>query len=184
MDACTLAGALKRNLLLSLAEAEFFRVRWSTPVLDETEKAIHRILDKKGCADAAIRAARARQSMEEAFEDAIVTEFDRFLKYCDGLPDQNDAHVLAGALKTGASVIVTENLKHFPVEILAPINLDVRSAVSFIADTVALDDGRGGGCDQTNARAVRNTNFNRGGSAPAHGGGRADRECRRSQTAH
>jgi hypothetical protein len=87
----TLAGALK-NLLLSPAEAEFFRVRWSTPVLDETEKAIHRILDKKGCADAASRAARARQGMEQAFEDAVVTESDRFLKYYEGLPDQDDAH--------------------------------------------------------------------------------------------
>lgn len=29
IDACALAGALKRNLLLTLAEAEFFRLRWS-----------------------------------------------------------------------------------------------------------------------------------------------------------
>ncbi len=40
IDACTLAGTLKRNLLLTLAEAEFFRVRWSEQVLDETEAAI------------------------------------------------------------------------------------------------------------------------------------------------
>jgi hypothetical protein len=38
VDACTLAGALKRNLLLTLAEAQFFRVRWSAPVLDETQR--------------------------------------------------------------------------------------------------------------------------------------------------
>ena len=29
LDACVLAGVLKRNLLLSLAEAELFRPRWS-----------------------------------------------------------------------------------------------------------------------------------------------------------
>lgn len=76
VDACSLASALKRNLLLSLAEAEFFRLRWSNRVLDETETAIEEILTAKGFADAAARAERARASMEVAFEDAMVTEFD------------------------------------------------------------------------------------------------------------
>lgn len=40
IDACALAGALKRNLLLTLAEAEFFRLRRSETILDETESAI------------------------------------------------------------------------------------------------------------------------------------------------
>jgi hypothetical protein len=31
---------LKRNLLLTLAEADFFRLRWSEEILDETERAI------------------------------------------------------------------------------------------------------------------------------------------------
>lgn len=43
IDACVLAGALKRNLILSLAAAEFFRIRWSTRILDETETAIREI---------------------------------------------------------------------------------------------------------------------------------------------
>lgn len=29
VDACSLVGVLKRNLLLTLAEAGFFRIRWS-----------------------------------------------------------------------------------------------------------------------------------------------------------
>ena len=49
IDACTLASALRRNLLLTLAEAEFFRVRWSVQVLDETQGAIESILTDKGC---------------------------------------------------------------------------------------------------------------------------------------
>ncbi|WP_210115162.1 hypothetical protein, partial [Escherichia coli] len=64
VDACSLASALKRNLLLSLAEAEFFRLRWSSRVLDETEAAIEEILSGKGFADATARAERARASME------------------------------------------------------------------------------------------------------------------------
>jgi hypothetical protein len=142
VDACSLAGALKRNLLLTLAEAEFFRVRWSTPVLDETQCAIQRILSDKGVEDAPERAKRARVSMEDAFEEAMVSDFDAFLPACAGLPDAGDAHVVAAALKTQAFTIVTDNLKHFPPEFLARLNLEARSTDSFLADTIDLDPGR------------------------------------------
>jgi len=114
VDACSLAGALNRNLLLTLAEAAFFRVRWSAPILDETERAIGRILAHKGLPDAPERAIRARKAMESAFEEAMVEDFDTFLCVCNGLPDRGDAHVLAAALKTKAQTIVTENLRDFP----------------------------------------------------------------------
>jgi hypothetical protein len=142
VDACALAGALKRNLLLTLAEAEFFRVRWSKPVLAETQKAIGTILAAKGVKDAVERAARARASMEDAFEEAMVTDFDAFLRTGEGLPDPNDAHVLAAALKTQAAIIVTDNLKDFPEAVLAPLNIEARSADVFIANTIDLDQGR------------------------------------------
>lgn len=70
LDACALAGAPKRNLLLTLAEAEFFRVRGSEPVLVETERAIAEILSGKGVADATAYAIRARATMEAAFAEA------------------------------------------------------------------------------------------------------------------
>lgn len=142
IDACTLAGTLKRNLLLTLAEAEFFRVRWSERVLDETEAAIAKILGGKGVADASERAARARWWIETAFEDATVGDYEVFLGACVASPDPNDAHVVAAALKTQAATIVTENLKDFPEAILSGLNMEARSADQFIADTIALDPGR------------------------------------------
>jgi predicted nucleic acid-binding protein len=144
IDACTLASALRRNLLLTLAEAEFFRVRWSVQVLDETQRAIEKILTDKGYGadDAKDRAGRARQVMEAAFEEAIVEEFQDLFCACEGMPDPGDVHVLAAALKTQAATIVTENLKDFPEHVLAPLNIEARSADAFIADTIALDPGR------------------------------------------
>ncbi|AVF02910.1 MULTISPECIES: PIN domain-containing protein [Devosia] len=142
VDACSLAGALKRNLILTLAEAEFFRLRWSAEVLEETERAIAEILEGKGAPDAAERATRARLSMEAAFEEAMVTDYKTFLPACKGLPDPEDAHVLAAALKTQAAVIVTDNLKDFPSDILAPLNIEARSTDEFLANTVALHTGR------------------------------------------
>ncbi|MCL6708301.1 PIN domain-containing protein [Pseudomonas sp. R2.Fl] len=142
IDACTLAGVLRRNLLLSLAEAEFFRVRWSPVVMEETQKAIEKMLVSRGDDEAPAKALRHRLAMEAAFEDAMVTDFDSFLAACRNLPDPKDVHVVAAAMKTRAHTIVTENLTDFPAEILAPLGLEARSADAFIADTIALDMGR------------------------------------------
>ena len=125
-----MADALRRNLLLTLAEAEFFRVRWSNEILDETERAIAGIAAAKGLDDALPRAARARAAMERAFEEALVTEYDQLIVAAEGLPDPGDRHVLAAAIKTQAQTIVTENLRDFP------------RSDDFIADTIALDIGR------------------------------------------
>jgi predicted nucleic acid-binding protein len=142
IDACSLASTLKRNLLLTLAEAEFFRVRWSAQILDETERAIARMAMAKGYADAAQRGAHARTAMERAFEDAAVGDFEPLLGACARLPDPGDAHVLAAAMKTQAAMIVTENLRDFPAEVLGPLNIEAKSADAFLADTINLDVGR------------------------------------------
>lgn len=142
VDACVLVGSLKRNLLLSLAEAEFFRVRWSARILDEAERATAALIAGRGLPDAVERAARARGAMERAFEDAAVTGYEGLSDGLKGLPDANDAHVIAAAVKTRASVIVTDNIKHFPKELLAPLDLEAKTADGFLADTIDLDVGR------------------------------------------
>lgn len=142
IDACALAGALKRNLLLTLAEAGFFRVRWSEKVLDETRLAIQKILEGKNVPDAAERSVRAVAFMKAAFEDAMVSSYDDFLSVCEKLPDPGDRHVVAAALKTQAAVIVTDNIKHFPARVVSPLNIDVCTTDEFIANTIALDIGK------------------------------------------
>lgn len=80
--------------------------------------------------------------MELAFAEALVQDFDHFMGACPALPDKNDAHVVAAALKTRADVIVTENIADFPIKQLEPLGLDICTADEFIADTIALDSGR------------------------------------------
>lgn len=144
IDACTLASAYKRNLLLSLAEAEFFRVRWSAEVLEETAAAIAKLLEAKSQPAHQARATADRQvnAMRSAFVEAEIFEYEPFIAVGASLPDPDDAHVLAAALKAQASVIVTENLKDFPTDFLGHLNLDIRNADAFIADTIALDQGK------------------------------------------
>jgi hypothetical protein len=142
IDACSLAGALKRNLLLTLAEAEFFRVRWSAKVMQETADAIRDILDGRDVSDAEARGHAAVAAMTDAFEDAMVADYDDFLCVAGKLPDQGDAHVLAAALKTRAHVIVTDNMKHFPAGILKPLNIEAATTDEFVANTITLNPGK------------------------------------------
>lgn len=137
LDACVLGGALRRNMLLSLAEVGFFRPRWSARILDETEKTINKIT--KGGADE----TRQRKAMETAFPDALVTGHEIHEKKLI-LPDPNDVHVLAAAVKTRANVIVTDNLKHFPLKKLDPHGIEALSADRFIADTIDIDPDAAG----------------------------------------
>jgi len=142
IDACSLASVLRRNLLLTLAEAEFFRVRWSAEVISEVERAIAKILADKGDEASGSKASLACNHMMRAFEDAIVADYDHLKCVCDGWPDPGDAHVVAAALKTQASMIVTENLSDFPADRLASLNMEAKSADSFLADTIGLDPGK------------------------------------------
>ena len=138
IDASTLAGALRRNLILSLAEAELFRVRWSDRIMEETVGAIAKITDGKADTE------KQRAAMNRAFPEATVlfaTDVENYLNI-DGLPDPNDLHVIAAAVSARADVIVTENLKHFPEEVLQKFNIQALSADVFIADTLDLASGR------------------------------------------
>lgn len=80
--------------------------------------------------------------MERAFEDASVSGYERLMGGLGPLPDPNDGHVIAAAVKTRASVIVTDNIRHFPIEVLSPLDLEAKTADAFIADTIGLDVGR------------------------------------------
>lgn len=48
------------------------------------------------------------------------------------LPDPDDRHVLAAAIRCGAQVIVTNNLKDFPSEILEQYELEAQHPDEFL----------------------------------------------------
>jgi predicted nucleic acid-binding protein len=141
VDACSLVSVWRRNLLLSLAEAEFFRLHWSQTILGETERALAKLHHQRGNADGDTRARKAIAAMTKAFPEAMVDDFAQLLANPLGLPDPNDEHVVAAAVKTQAQAIVTENISDFPAELLGKLNLEARTADEFIADTIALEEG-------------------------------------------
>ncbi|MDY6810872.1 MAG: hypothetical protein SW127_17975 [Actinomycetota bacterium] len=52
--------------------------------------------------------------MNDAFEDALIEGWEPLEDGIRGLPDPNDRHVVAAAVRGSAAAIVTDNLKHFP----------------------------------------------------------------------
>jgi len=56
-----------------------------------------------------------------------------------GLPDQDDRHVVALAIHAHANTIVTENVRDFPEEALAPHNITLLSPDDFLIHQYHLD---------------------------------------------
>jgi len=54
------------------------------------------------------------------------------------LPDANDRHVLAAAIRSGAQTIVTLNLRDFPKEALEPYDIDARHPDDFVMGLLDL----------------------------------------------
>jgi len=112
-DACVLYPAPLRDLLMHLALTGAYRARWSVQIHDEwTRNVLKNRSDlTKDQLD------RTVVAMNRAVPDCLVNDYEPLMLGLD-LPDEDDRHVLAAAIKCGASVIVTYNLKDFPAEIL------------------------------------------------------------------
>src|SRR5437867_10500112 len=104
-DACVLHPAPLRDLLIRLAGTGLFRAKWSEEILDECFSSI---LRDRSDLDAA-RLARTRQLMIEAVPDCLVRNYEAITETL-ALPDPQDRHVLAAAIRSGAQTIVTSNL--------------------------------------------------------------------------
>lgn len=137
-DACVLVPPLVRNLLLSFAEAHLYRVRWSSRILDEFERGFMRDVLRYREGDLNAAARRARDAMEVTFPEALIEGHEHLEAALNGLPDPDDRHVVAAALHAGAAQIITNNLRDFPNDVMEHLQIDVRTADDFIADTLDL----------------------------------------------
>lgn len=132
LDANVLYPFLVRDVLLSFAYAGLFRARWTNEIMDEWVRSLTK--DKP---DKEKQILRTAEIMNNEFPEALVEGYERLIPALE-LPDPNDRHVLAAALKVGAHSIVTENLRDFPEEILSPLQIEVRTADEFLLSTFEL----------------------------------------------
>ncbi len=69
--------------------------------------------------------------MDQAAPDALVTDYQSLIESLE-LPDRDDRHVLAAAIRCGASVIVTLNLADFPTPILRNFSIEAQHPDDFV----------------------------------------------------
>lgn len=129
-----------RDLLIRLAQHGIVQAKWTEKILDEVEAALAR----NGIGDEGKR-AELRRRMNAAVRDCIVSGYEPLIEGLK-LPDPDDRHVLAAAIKAGAQVIVTDNKKHFPPDTLAEWGIERKTADDFVMDLIDLDDRVVYGC--------------------------------------
>lgn len=134
LDACTFYPATLRDFLLSLATTDLFRARWSEDIHREW---INALLKSRSDLTAE-KLARTRELMDAHVLDCLVTGYERLIPGLH-LPDPNDRHVLAAAIRAGADVIVTYNTRHFPESALKEFGIHAQHPDEFILHLIDLD---------------------------------------------
>ncbi len=104
-----------------------FRAKWSDMVHQEWMAAVQRDFPDV----TREQLERTRDLMNRHAEDCLVTGFEGLIEGLD-LPDPNDRHVLAAAIRSSADVIVTQNLKDFPQNRLDAYGMEAQHPDTFI----------------------------------------------------
>jgi predicted nucleic acid-binding protein len=132
-DANVLYPAELRNFLMHLALTGLFRAKWSASVHEEW---ISSLLKNRPDLTRE-KLERTRQLMDKASLDALVEGYEDLIPGLS-LPDENDRHVFAAAIRGGAQVIVTMNLKDFPSEVLQQYEMEALHPDDFILQLIEL----------------------------------------------
>ena len=101
-----------------LALSDLFRARWSNDIHEEW---IRNLLEDRPDLTRE-RLERTRDKMNSHIRGCLVTGYEPLIAGLT-LPDPDDRHVLAAAIRASAEVIVTFNLKDFPPVQLAPLGI-------------------------------------------------------------
>ena len=132
LDANVLYPFRVRDVLLRFYHAGLFRGRWSEKILQEWTSNL--LAAKPELRDSINSQLEA---MRRAFPEALVTGYEPIIAGLQ-LPDPNDRHVLAAAIRCGAQHIVTQNLSDFPNEVLEEFSIEAIDADEFLSRTFEL----------------------------------------------
>lgn len=150
-DACVLYPAPLRDLLIRIAQKGAVRVRWTDLILDECFRSI--LAQRPDLTPASL--ARTRELMVDAVADCMVTGHEPLVEALH-LPDPEDRHVLAAAIRAGAQAIVTLNLRDFPAHSLGEYEVEAIHPDDFVLDLLDLSPAAVVGAVQEQARALKN----------------------------
>jgi predicted nucleic acid-binding protein len=132
LDACVLVQAALRDTLLRLAEKRLFLPRWSDDIIAELVRTLEGKLGKTRD-----KTNHLVDELRKSFGDAWVEGYSPLVAALTN--DPKDRHVLAAAVKSGAEVVVTFNLKHFPAAVLDDWNVEALHPDDFLIDLYYLN---------------------------------------------
>jgi predicted nucleic acid-binding protein len=133
-DASVLYPSTTRDLLIRIAQAGLVRAKWTTTILDEVFGSLTK---NRPDLDPA-KLARTRDLMSGAIRDVHVVGHEPLIDVLD-LPDPDDRHVLAAAIRARAQLIVTHNLRDFPADALRRWDVEAIGPDAFVRAQVDLD---------------------------------------------
>ncbi|MEU9286406.1 PIN domain-containing protein [Streptomyces sp. NPDC048275] len=110
------------------------QAKWTDQILDEV---FVNLKTNRPDLDSA-RLDRTRQLMKRAIRDGLVVGHEPLIEAVS-LPDPDDRHILAAAIKSRAQVVVTRNLTDFPAEALEPWCIAAKHPDDFVMDQIGLD---------------------------------------------
>jgi predicted nucleic acid-binding protein len=132
LDASVLYPVRKKEVLLRFAQRGLYRARWSATIMEEWVRNA-----KADSPEQSIGIDRHVSAIEEHFPECWVSGFEPLIEGLT-LPDPDDRHVLAAAIRCSAQHIVTDNLKHFPDKILENHDMTAITADDFLSNTFDL----------------------------------------------
>ena len=130
-DACVIYPAPLRDFLMELTLSGLYRAKWSAYIHEEW---IRNVLKTR--ADITREQLyNIRDLMDLSAADALVFDYENIIPSLE-LPDKNDRHVLAAAIRSSASVILTFNLKDFPALVLESYGIEAQHPDDFISNLI------------------------------------------------
>jgi hypothetical protein len=133
-DASVLYPAPLRDVLMWVAIKGLVRAKWTDEIQDEW---LRNLLERRADLDEQ-RLRRTQRLMNRALPDARVSGHEVLIDALE-LPDPDDRHVLAAAIRAGAQTIVTENIRHFPATALDQYGIDAERADPFLLGLLDTD---------------------------------------------
>lgn len=133
-DANVLYPSLLRDVLIRVAQRGMVRARWTERILDEV---FMNLVSNRPDLDHT-KLARTRELMNAAVRDVLVEGYEALIPTVT-LPDENDRHVVAAAIRAQAQMVVTTNLRDFPSNELGKWNIEAKHPDDFLVDQFHLD---------------------------------------------
>ncbi|MCB1134675.1 MAG: PIN domain-containing protein, partial [Chlamydiia bacterium] len=130
--ASVLYQAQVRHLLMWIAiHHGCFKPRWSNRVQDEWTGSLLKACSPETQNRLKARLNETRLLMDQHVPEGLVTEYED-IESSVVLPDPDDRHVLAAAIKCGASILLTENVRDFPRSVLLQYTIDLCTVDAFL----------------------------------------------------